>query len=411
MSNDAGTKEVGDRSEPIPNAPNRWWTLGWKVGVAAAAVVAGLISLRGSGTTSRSGPGATAPVPVVAVKIAREDLSRDQTFEAEFRPYQEIEIYAKVSGFVDSLTVDVGDVVSAGQLLATLEIPELRDDLKHASAVEQRSQAEVKRARATYEDAHLAFSRLQAVYRATPTLVAQQDIDQAESRDRGAEAGLAAAREQVEVAQADIKKLETMLGYSRIVAPFTGVITKRYTDPGALIHAGTSGSAPLLRLSENDRLRLVFPVSVSYVSHIGVGDPVAVRIPSLGTNFSGRISRFTRKVETSTRTMDVEVDVPNPDLKLIPGIYASVDLKVENRKNALSVPVEAVSRQKIPTVFVINKDSQVEERVVKLGVETSTKLEVLSGLVEDDLVMIGNRSQVRPGQKVQARVIEPEKVL
>jgi len=242
------------------------------------------------------------------------------------------------------------------------------------------------------------------VEKAKPNLVAQQDIDLAHAKDTAAEAALGTARQQLQVAKADVRKLQTMLKYCRITAPFDGVITKRFTDPGALIHNGGSANTPLVRLSQNNRLRLVFPVSVSFVSFIKIGDPVEIRLQS--RVLSGTVSRSTRKIETATRTMDVEVDVPNPDLVLIPGMYASVALKLEQHQHALVVPVEAVSRQKTTTVYLIDKESRIEERAIKLGLETPGKLEILEGLAENDLLMIGNRSQVKPGQKVEVKMLE-----
>jgi RND family efflux transporter MFP subunit len=294
--------------------------------------------------------------------------------------------------------------VTNGQLLATLEIPELNDDLEHAHAVERRSEEEVKKSEAEHEEAHLVYDRLAAVDKAKPNLVAQQELDLARAKDRAAEATLATARQQIEVAKTDIKRLQTMLKYSRIHAPFDGVITKRFTDPGALIHNGGSASTPLVRLSENNRLRLVFPVSVSFVSLIKIGDPAEIHIQASGKTFSGIVSRFTRKIETATRTMDVEVDVPNPDLVLIPGMYASVALKLEHREKALVVPVEAVSRQKSSTVYLINNDGTIEERTINIGLETPSQLEILAGLSENDVVMIGSRTQVKPGQKVEPKM-------
>jgi RND family efflux transporter MFP subunit len=217
---------------------------------------------------------------------------------------------------------------------------------------------------------------------------------------------LETAKQQILVAKTDEKKLQTMMIYARITAPFDGVITKRFTDPGALIHGGGASSSPLVRLSQNEHLRLVFPVSVSFVARIKIGAPVEIKVQSLGKTFAGTISRFTRKVETATRTMEVEVEVPNPGLVLIPGMYASAGLKLEHRERALVVPVEAVSRQKTATVFLINKENQIEERTIQLGLETPAKLEVLAGLAENDLVMIGSRTQVKPGQKVQPKMLE-----
>jgi RND family efflux transporter MFP subunit len=254
---------------------------------------------------------------------------------------------------------------------------------------------------------------LAAVDKAQPNLIAQQELDAAIEKDRTAASGLAAAKAEVDVSQADIAKLETMRKYCRIIAPFSGVITRRYADPGALIQAGISSSTqamPLVRLSQNDRLRLNISVSVSYVSRINVGDPIEIRVESCNKNLTGRIARSTRKVETATRTMDVEVDVPNESLSIIPGMYASVTLRIDHRDKTLAVPVEAVSRQKSATVFVVTKEHKIEERTISLGLETPHKLEVLSGLNENELVMIGNRTQVKPGQQVEPKPTEQAKV-
>ena len=394
-------------NNPEPPAPIRtrrrlWWN--WKVWFCLVLAGISVWAFRPSGSKAKAEGTSANACAVAAVKVVRQDLSRDQVFDAEFRPYEEIELHAKVPGFVETLTVDVGDWVTNGQLLATLEIPELNDDLEHAHAVERRSEEEVKKSEAEHEEAHLVYDRLAAVDKAKPNLVAQQELDLARAKDRAAEATLATARQQIEVAKTDIKRLQTMLKYSRIHAPFDGVITKRFTDPGALIHNGGSASTPLVRLSENNRLRLVFPVSVSFVSLIKIGDPAEIHIQASGKTFSGIVSRFTRKIETATRTMDVEVDVPNPDLVLIPGMYASVALKLEHREKALVVPVEAVSRQKSSTVYLINNDGTIEERTINIGLETPSQLEILAGLSENDVVMIGSRTQVKPGQKVEPKM-------
>jgi RND family efflux transporter MFP subunit len=350
---------------------------------------------------------------VAVEKVTREDLSQELLCDAELRPYQEIDLHAKVAGFLESINVDIGDLVHAGQLLATIEIPELQDDISRASAMQKRSGQEVARAQAAYEEAHLVYSRLAAVNKSQPNLIAQQELDAAQTKDQTTASALAAAKADVDVALAELSKLRTMEKYSRITAPFPGVITKRYVDPGTLIQAGTSSSTqtlPLVRLSQNDRLRLDIPVSVSYVSRVNVGDPVEIRVASFETPLRGSIARSTRKVETATRTMEVEVDVPNADLKLIPGMYASVLLRLDRHENALAVPVEAVSRQKSCTVFVVNHQNIIEEHTVTLGLETPGKFEVLAGLSENDLVMIGGRAQVKPGQHVEPKLLDESKL-
>lgn len=387
--------------------------LDWRV--LSGLVLAVIIILVWRATTSHAKPGAiTTSVPQVAVsKVTREDLAEELVCNAELRPYQEIDLHAKIAGYLENISVDIGDPVQAGQLLATIEVPELADDIQRAKAALERSEQEVSRAQAAYEEAHAVYTRLVAVDKAQPNLIAQQELDAAVEKDHATASALAATKAEVDVSRAEIAKLQTMQKYTHIVAPFAGVITRRYADPGALIQAGISSSTqalPLVRLSQNNRLRLDIPVSVSYVSRINIGDPVEIRVVSCAKSLTGTIARSTRKVDTTTRTMEVEVDVPNDDLKLIPGMYAAVSVRIDHRDKALAVPIEAVSRQTAATVFVVNKDNKIEERVVSLGLETPQKLEVLSGLSEDEFVMIGNRTQVKPGQLVEPKPVEQAKV-
>jgi multidrug efflux pump subunit AcrA (membrane-fusion protein) len=238
----------------------------------------GLLAVAACSRASARGadqPNAEVPT-VAAAKVTRGDIAQVLTVTAEFRPYQEIELHAKVAGYVKNITVDVGDRVQAGQLLATLEVPELEDQLKQDDAAIRRAQEEINRAQAdleraqsAHEVAHLASTRLADVMKARPKLVAQQDIDEATGRDRiseaqvsTAKAAVAAATQQLAIAAADEGKTRTLLGYARISAPFAGVITHRYADTGAMIQAGTSSQTqtmPLVRLSQNSVLRLIIP--------------------------------------------------------------------------------------------------------------------------------------------------------
>jgi RND family efflux transporter MFP subunit len=336
-------------------------------------------------------------VPTAGVaKVTREDLYKQVTMAAEFRPYEEVELHAKVSGYVSKMNVDFGDTVKAGQLLATLEVPELQAELENAQATEQKAEAD-------YTNAHLIYTRLLSVNKDHPNLVAQQDLDTAQANDLTATAAIAAAK-------ANFEKFQTMVSYTQITAPFDGVVTHRYADPGTLIQAGTSSDTqalPLVRVSDNYRLRLDFPVTVDYVKDVQLDDSVEVRVDSLnGKTFTGKISRFTHDVDDNTRTMMTEIEVPNPNLELVPGMYATVVLNVEKHLQALAVPTEAVTGDKTPTVYVVNHDNQIEERAVRLGLETADKYEILSGLHEGDLVVIGNRSGFQTGQKVEPKLIQ-----
>ena len=347
---------------------------------------------------------------VAAAKVERGEISRTVSFDAELRPFQEVELHAKVTGYLETLKVDAGDAVKDGQEIASLEVPELRIEIEHAQASLRRSHAEIERAKAGYDEAHLAFTRIMATDKAQPRLIAPQDIDAAKAKDRSAAAAVDAAKEQANVSEADVRKLQATLGYSKITAPFNGVVTKRYADPGSLIQAGTSsGAMPVVRISQNDKLRVVFPVSMSYVSVIKVGDPVDIRFDSVNKTLHGKVARFSHKVEMATRSMDAEVDLPNTDLSLIPGIYATAVLSADRRSGVLLVPITAVVREKSEgSIYVINNENKIEERKAIFGAETPEMIEVVSGVTEHETLFVGSRTQVKLGQVVEPHFPTPE---
>jgi RND family efflux transporter MFP subunit len=354
-------------------------------------------------------PEGAGPPTVAIAKASRENLTKDISLYGEFRPYQEIAVHAKVSGYVQSIRVDIGDHVQAGEPLAKLEIPELNDDLNRASAVLAKNQEEVKRAEANYRDAHLACQRLLEVAKSHPTMVAQQELDAAKDKDAEMEGTLGSAREKVHQSEAELGRIQTMVNYATIAAPFSGIITKRFADTGALIQAGTASDTqamPLVELAEDNLLRLDFPVPESVVPEIHVGDPVEVTVDALHETFHGKISRYSGRVDVSTRKMETEVEVPNPDGRLTPGMYANVRLVLEQSKNALTVPLQAVTLGQQPTVVVLNDNHRLEQRDVTLGLQTPDKIEIRSGLADNELVLVGNRAGIRFGQKAAGKLID-----
>lgn len=379
--------------DPAPQPPpgqrrSKTWIV-WLMVVVAAGVAA-CFFFHPAGQVKNTGSEGHV---VATAAVSRKDLYTEVPIPAEFRPYVEAELNAKVSGYLKTINVDFGDKVKAGDLLAVLEVPELKDELNAAIAAEQRTEAD-------YTNAHLIYTRLLEVNREHPNLVAQQEIDTAFARDNVAAAAVTAAK-------SDVGKYQTLFGYTQITAPFDGVITWRSADPGALIQAGTSSDVqarPVVRLSDNYLLRLDFPVAVDDVKYVKLGDSVAVSVESLGNKkFTGKITRFTGKVNEDTRTMITEIEVPNPDLEIKPGMYAEVDFKLQHRTNVLSVPIEAISSAGKDTVFLVNENNEIEERPVKVGLETANDCEIVSGLKEGDRVMIGSRAQVHPGEKVETK--------
>ncbi len=369
-----------------------------RVLLVAGAVVASIsfASVLARGRTSRREP-LSDRVPNAAVSVARRTTVRSTlTLAGEFKPFQEVDLHAKIAGYIRTIAVDVGDRVHTGQVLAVLEIPELVAQLQEADASRDH-------ARSTYQAAHSAYTRLKQVSETRPGLIAAQELEDALARDKEAEAHVA----QMEAAH---RQMSAMSDYSRITAPFSGVITKRYADTGALIQAGTSSNTqamPVVRLAEFDRLRLVLPVPESAVPRIHVGTTVKVVVPALGRTFEGRVARLSDDVERQTRTMETEIDVKNADDTLVAGMYAETVLDLLRKDSALTVPVQAVARNgAAATVLIVGKDNRIEERPVTIGMEGARRLEILTGLEEGDRVVVGSRGELRAGERVEPKAVE-----
>jgi RND family efflux transporter MFP subunit len=335
----------------------------------------------------------------------------------QFLPYQQVELHAKVAGYIRHISVDIGDSVKAGQVLATLDVPELNAQVEGASAGVRQSQelikraaSEVARAEANYDALHSASQRLQEAAKARPGLIAQQELDDASAREMAAAAqvdaaksGLLGTRQQLQVSQANHLRYALMADYSRIVAPFSGVVTWRYADTGALIQAGTSNaaSAPVVKIAEVDKLRLRLPVPESLAPFVHLGDAVTINVQALHRTMRGVVARMTDALDPSTRTMQVEIDVNNEDMSLTAGMYAEVTLNVNRSGNVLAVPVNAVDQSTDqPYVFIVDKTNRVEKRNVAIGLSTADYVEILSGLSEGDRVIVANLSSFKAGQPV-----------
>jgi RND family efflux transporter MFP subunit len=349
---------------------------------------------------------------------------RQLTISSELVPYQEIDVYAKESGYVTDLRVDYGSRVEKGQLMAVLEIPELAADLKRdAASIDSaqqfvtHSQREADRLKAEREPAHAYADRIASVAKTQKGLVAQQEIDDAQGKylalDAQVEAAEAAYQDAVsrlDEAKARQEHDQALYEYSRITAPFAGVVTQRYANLGTLMQSGTGSSTqvlPLVRLSEDDVFRLVIPVPESYVKYIHIGDPVQVKIPSLEKVASGSVVRFSPDVASDTRTMHTEVQLPNPSHFLMPGLYAEATLTLDRRNDALVLPLQAVNRTgNRATVLLVGPDGALQQKQVELGMQTATQAEVLSGLKEGDSVVVSDSSGLKPGLRVKPQPVE-----
>jgi RND family efflux transporter MFP subunit len=361
-------------------------------------------------------PSLTVPVATAGPATLESDL----VLTAEFRPYQEVDVMAKIAGYVKEIHVDIGDHVRRESILAMLEVPEIEDDVAKAKAGVAAAEANIVTAQAAIERAHaganiasISFKRIQDVAIRDRGLVPKQDIDVAQSHDLEAAAQLASATSELKAAQegkaeadSEYSRAVAMMQYATIRAPFTGVITKRYANTGSMIQAGISSQTqamPVVRLAQNDLLRLILPVPVSDVGSIWNGQSVDVNIVSLGRTLRGTVTRYADSVQMSTRTMDTEVDVPNPDGSLVPGMYAEVHLHLTAHPNVLSVPIDAVDGlgTSVQQVYVV-REGVVHLMNVKTGLQTPTRVEILTGIESGDKVIVGRHSGLSDGEKVEA---------
>jgi RND family efflux transporter MFP subunit len=325
-----------------------------------------------------------------------------------------------VAGYIRNINVDIGDHVHRGQVLAVLEIPELVaqvDEAKaavhHAEEEIQRAQSDVSRAEADNVALHANAVRLVNTDKARPGLIAQQELDDATAKDRASQAqveaaksALAAAHQQLEVARANQQHYSALFDYARITAPYDGVVTWRFSDTGALVQAGTSNTSglPVVTVAQVDVLRLRIPVPERIAAKVKIGDSAEVQVQATGERFTGKVARLTGSLDTSTRTMQVEIEVPNPDYRLRPGMYANVTLMAGRQDNALIVPIGALQRgPSASTVLVVDGQDRVQKREVRTGIEDSNNVEIASGLSEGDRVIIGNLASYREGQLVRPK--------
>ena len=394
-------------------------------GIAVLALIA-ILGLWGKNARAeKSDESSLRPVAVALAELT--PISNTVTLSGEFRPFQEVDVHAKVAGYIRKIYVDVGDHVKTGQVLAILEVPELDAQLQGADATIRRSKDAVRRAKSDLDRAqslhqatHLDYTRLKQASEARPGLIAEQELDNAMAKDKEGEAQISAdeaafseAQNQLDVAFAEQRQLSAMSDYASIVAPFSGVITKRGADTGALVQAGTSSNgqgSPVVSVAQTDLLRLTLPVPESAVPMIRLGTTVTVHVQALNRDFEGKVARFADAVNQETRTMHTEVDVHNSDGSIVEGMYAEVELTLAKKVDALGVPIQAVNRNGTQnTVLVVNSQERIEERDVRLGMEGGTYVEVISGLNQKDRVVIGARSDFQPGDRVSPKLIERNK--
>jgi RND family efflux transporter MFP subunit len=374
---------------------------------------------------SKSARAATVPSAEVAV-AQRGDIAHVLTLAGQFQPYQVVDVHPKVSGYMRRINVDIGDIVHQGETLAVLEVPELKAQLeesgfqlKQSQEEIARAQQEIKRAEALNSALHSESQRLQQAAATRPGLIAQQELDDAQSKDLdsqaqidSAKAEMAAAEQHAEAARANNERVQALENYTTVTAPISGVVTWRYADTGALIQGGTNSNdqaLPIVRLSQSSLLRLRVPVPEDDVRYVHEGDLLQVRVDAIDRSFTGKIVRFTRNLNFETRTMETEVDVENNNLSIAPGMYANTALQLAHAQNVVTIPVEALvldahNQQK---VYVLDDNNRIQVRPVQVGLQGSRLAQIVSGLNPGDRVVIGGQEKYEDGEEVQP-LLTPE---
>jgi membrane fusion protein, multidrug efflux system len=318
-----------------------------------------------------------APATVIVVRARRGSISRSISLPAVIRPREQAVIYAKVAGYLKSIRVDKGDSVREGELLAEIEAPELVADLA-------RQKAEVA-------VAQTAYGRVSGAQRKAPDLVMPQTVDDAKGK--------------LDMAQASLQRTETLLAYTTIRAPLSGVVTKRSVDPGAFIPSATSGSvagsAALLTIMDIRTVRIQIAVSEAEVPLVTTGLAVSVAVDELpGRVFEGRVTRFAYALDEASKTMEAEAEIDNPRGELRPGMYARARIAMERRPDALLIPAAALVPGKGQDFVFTVADGKARRVAVKIGFRDDASVEIREGLTPDQTVVLAGANPPVDGQPV-----------
>ncbi len=396
-----------------------------RVVLVAAAFLLGACSSTGTpgeasaDTLVNSGP-AVERISVTVARPERRDLTDEITLAGTIVPDEQVTLYAKLTGYLKSISVDIGDRVTRGQLLAEIDVPEMVASGEEKRAALVRAQAQVDQAEASvgqYE-AELEFKkaqhkRLSAIRERDPDVLPQQEVDQAraalgvaESKLRTAQADIRVSQAAVATAEAEIETLDRLSDYAHIVAPMSGVVTERFVDPGALVQAAASSrtqAAPLVSLARVDRIRVVVDAPEPATPHIRRGADAEIRVEgSPGEAFEAKVSRTGAVLDPATHTMRVEIDLSNRDRRLRPGMSAAVTLVLRRVEDALTVPLSAIqSSGDESAVFVID-GAESRRRVVVTGIESPDVVEVVEGLAGNEQVAVSSTAPLSDGAAVEA---------
>jgi membrane fusion protein, multidrug efflux system len=393
-------------------------SLSWPAVTLTATLAVTLAGTLGCGRANTSSASATpaaaqatpasGPLTIDVARVVEQPLDVPLSLPGELTPYQSVAMYARVSGFVKTVLVDRGSIVREGDVLATLEAPELVAQRAEAQSKLQAAEAQLAGAQAKADADRGTYDRLKAAS-ATPGVVAGNEVIVAEKTADASANQVVASRQQAEAARQAANAIRDMEGYLRVTAPFSGVVTERQVHPGALVGPAAGGAGtPMLRVVEHRRLRLVVPVPEAYTAEMVRGTVIPFTVAAFpGQKWSGTIARVARAVDVATRTMAVELDVANVDGRLSPGTFCQVRWPVRRTAPSLFVPSGSVASTTDRTFVIRVRGGKAEWVDVRTGLTTGPLVEVFGDLKAGDEIARRGTDEVRPGMEVKPRETRP----
>jgi len=378
----------------------------------AGLATTGLVAVSCGGTGGQPGaaaPAAAGPPDIEIVRVVEKPLDVQLSLPGELTAFQAVAIFPRVTGFVKTVRVDRGSRVKAGDILATLEAPELTAQRLEAQSKLQGAEAQLAVARAKADADAGTFERLKRAS-AIPGVVAGNDVVVAERTADASRSQVVSAEQSVEAVRQAANAIGDLESYLRVTAPFDGVITERNVHPGALVGpaSGSGASTPMLRLVDNRRLRLVVPVPEAYASDLKAGAGIPFSVAAYpGVPFSGKVARIAEAVDVATRTMAVELDVENRDGRLAPGTFSQVRWPVRRSGPSLFVPSTSVAVTTDRTFVIRVRGGTTEWVDIKTGLTAGPLIEVFGDLRAGDEIAGRGTDELRPGTEVRARTPRP----
>lgn len=376
------------------------------------AVVAVLVVFRLT-TSSAKGDGRKGRVITVGtVTPIRQDLDVRLTYTADLTPNQVVNLFSRVDGYISKIHVDKGDFVKANQLLVEIDHTDFIHAVNQAKANLAAARARVTQQEAALRNAKLTLDRMQALIK--DQFVSQQDLDNAQVNYDAAVAQMDTLRAQVRQMEVALAQAETNLTYSYIRAPFAGYVAERNLDPGAYVSGATASTSTfsrgILSLHDIETVRTLIEVVEKDVPLVRIGQKAEIRAEAYPDRiFEGTVTRVVQALNRATRTMTVEVDLPNPDHALKGGMFARVEVIVGTHQNAVQIPLDALTRlEDLQYVYVV-REGKARRVPVEVGSRVENRIEVTKGLTGDEEIIVSGKDLVTDGTVVQTRPLDTVK--